>query len=538
MAPKRKGTSSSAASKKAKNSASPKKDQLSVVEIKRLAEKIISESSYNDLVILLNQYDYIKSSLLIAENDELETRGRQVTASIHQIIQKLFHLGLLKPKKSYDEKKNLLINWLIDKYEKFKKTINNFISINLAFESSLQLDMMDTMLKLVKLEAEYLRPNQDLYFPHQTYHDFIKALLTSEIGTVMADGTSDNFVLLEFMESFKKYYDLQVYFFQNLLNLVESLDLNPQRIFATYYTLVREKLLFTEDAKELKQLKTLVKQTLPTIAYKISNFKSQYQKGLTSILALKLSSSQYKSILLVLNKRMLPYMAQPASLMDFLTDCYTQNDNFIIQILSLNSLYELMKQYNLEYPDFYTKLFTLLTPGLLHNRYRSRFFRLCDLFLSSTHISSQLVASFIKKLCRLSMSAPTPGVVIVIPFIYNLLKRHPSCMIMIQNEKTDDYQDPFDEEELNPLKTKAINSSLWELEPLMTHFHPNVSTLAQIFKEPFRKPQYNLEDFLDWSYTSLLEQEQNRRYKSMAALEYESFDSMFGESGYLSGWST
>ena len=78
------------------------------------------------------------------------------------------------------------------------------------------------------------------------------------------------------------------------------------------------------------------------------------------------------------------------------------------------------------------------------------------------------------------------------------------------------------------MKTKAINSSLWELETLMSHYHPNIATLAKIFGEPFRKPSYNMEDFLDWSYNSLLQSEYERRFKDKnSALEFEEFDSVF-----------
>ena len=262
------------------------------------------------------------------------------------------------------------------------------------------------------------------------------------------------------------------------------------------------------------------------------------------MLSYPLLQEQYKSVLMILHKRIIPYMSQPQSLMDFLTDCYDLTDDLIVPILALNSLYELMKNYNLEYPDFYSKLYSLLTPELLYTKYRSRFFRLCDLFLSSTHLSANLVASFIKKLARISLAASASGVVIIIPFIYNLLKRHPTCMIMLHKEDTESgYQDPFNSEEKNPLHTEAIKSSLWELDTLMTHYHPNVATLAKIFGEPFRKPSYNMEDFLDWSYNSLLQSEYDRKFKDKnSALEFEEFDKVLDTSNsdskslLLEGW--
>lgn len=48
--------------------------------------------------------------------------------------------------------------------------------------------------------------------------------------------------------------------------------------------------------------------------------------------------------------------------------------------------------------------------------------------------------------------------------------------------------------------TNALDSSLWELVSHRSHYHPSVSTLAKIFQEAFRKPNYALEDFLDHTY--------------------------------------
>jgi len=45
-----------------------------------------------------------------------------------------------------------------------------------------------------------------------------------------------------------------------------------------------------------------------------------------------------------------------------------------------------------------------------------------------------IVAAFIKKMARLALYSPPSGVVIIVPLIYSLMKRHPSCMVMIHRE--------------------------------------------------------------------------------------------------------
>ncbi|KAK6202707.1 CBF/Mak21 family-domain-containing protein [Scheffersomyces amazonensis] len=549
MAPKRKAASVP------KGKKSSKKDEtlvesgsglLSIEAIKDLGSEIIQSSKYNNFVILLEQYELVKSELKKSKNNQIESVGRQVSLTLFKCFQNLLQNEKLVTKKSFDDNQKLVVKWLISKFDNFKSIIFEFIQTKFAYETSLQLDLLEIGLNFIKLESQNLKsgPN-DLFFSNITYKNLIQALLLSENGQILSDGSSDNFILLEFIEKFQINWDLQFYFFNNLSETLQEWKTiksksELRKIFAHYFTIIRSQLLLS-SSESLEESSTWIQSKLPSIAYKQSTFKTQYQKSILVILSYPLLASQYKSILLILHKRIIPNMAQPQSIMDFLTDSYNIKDDLIIPILTLNSLYELMKKYNLEYPDFYTKLYSLLTPELLYTRYRSRFFRLCDLFLSSTHLSANLVASFIKKLARLAMASSASGAVIVIPFTYNLLKRHPTCMIMLHNTSASrDYQDPFDNDEKDPLKTNAIGSSLWELETLMTHYHPNIATLAKIFSEPFRKHSYNLEDFLDWSYITLLDSEKTRRYKTMAALEFEEFSNLFeiddSVNVYAKGW--
>lgn len=172
-------------------------------------------------------------------------------------------------------------------------------------------------------------------------------------------------------------------------------------------------------------------------------------------------------------------------------------------MLAMNGLFILMTEYNLDYPNFYDRLYALLDANVLHARYRARFFRLLDTFLRSPLLSAALVASFIKRLARRALTAPPAGAILVIPFVYNLFKRHPGTMVMLQRLPDDDAQDPYDESSTKPTATRALESSVWELAALQTHYLPSVSTLAKVFSEQFTKPEFNLEDFLDHGYVTV-----------------------------------
>jgi U3 small nucleolar RNA-associated protein 19 len=222
----------------------------------------------------------------------------------------------------------------------------------------------------------------------------------------------------------------------------------------------------------------------------------------------------------------IPWMSRPEILMDFFTDCYNVGGSS--SLLALSGLFGLMNLKNLDYPSFYPKLYSLLDANLLPSKHRSRFMRLLNTFLASSHLPASLVASFIKRMSRLALMAPPAAIVAIVPYIYNILKAHPTCTFMIHRNPYPPYTktkdnlgtDPFDMSEIDPQKTYAIDSSLWELETLQSHYHPNVASLSRIISEQFTKQQYNLEDFLDHGYASMLDSELAKEPKKPPVIEY------------------
>ncbi|UZP32642.1 hypothetical protein NXS19_000458 [Fusarium pseudograminearum] len=242
----------------------------------------------------------------------------------------------------------------------------------------------------------------------------------------------------------------------------------------------------------------------------------------------KKEQRQRKQILDIFTTVIAPWFTKPELLSDFLTDCYDAGGS--TSLLALSGVFYLISERNLDYPSFYAKLYSLLDRDILHSKHRSRFFRLLDTFLGSTHLPAALVASFIKRLARLSLNAPPGAIVFVTPWIYNLLKRHPTCTFMIHREIQDPEvkkhieeqgaKDPFLSNEADPMHTEAIDSCLWELVQLQSHYHPNVATISKIISEQFTKQSYNIEDFLDHSYATLLEAEIAKEIKKAPVTEF------------------
>lgn len=527
---------------------------LEIDEVKKIAKQITSANDkrhYNSIIKLINGLTVEDTSIL--KEDSVERNIRFLTVAVHQIFKKLFDRGDLTLDSATRRNRELLqfTQWLRKAYESFKRKILLLIA-ETPFETSLALDCQDVYIQLLESESIHFASNEDTpFFPNKSLKNLIVALWQSDLAETEQDtrtGQSENTILKEFLEKYySSYVDIQYYFQTEFKQLLEDEreKYTSNKSIAKWLTLVNNHCHCSESNNELE----VFIPNPPTAINSVSKYKSNIEKNWLVLLGGELSLQQYKTILLVLHKRIIPHFHEPTKLMDFLTDSYdlqaTANSGDVVPILALNGLFALILRYNLEYPNFYAKLYQLLTPNLFHVKYRARFFRLMDTFLASTHLSAHLVASFIKRLARLTLSAPPGAIVSVIPFVYNLLRKHPSCMIMLHNPafisspfmSTDDvqklknlkadYRDPFDASEPNPENTKALDSSLWELATLMDHYHPNVATLAKMFGQPFRKLNYNMEDFLDWSYDSLLAAETSRKLKVLPTLEYEAFDRLF-----------
>ncbi|CAH7683568.1 CBF/Mak21 family-domain-containing protein [Phakopsora pachyrhizi] len=277
----------------------------------------------------------------------------------------------------------------------------------------------------------------------------------------------------------------------------------------------------TSDSDETDEASQPVRQRDLDPLLSLRSHQKAFSECWLALLSLPLTELEIKKVLNILHSQVIPNMIDPKFLMDFLVDCVDSGGS--IAILSLNALFILMSKHNLDYPAFYTRLYALLDRNVFHGRHRPRFFRMLEKFLSSTHLPVNIVASFLKRISRLCLFSPPGAIIASIPFCYNLIKRHPSCMSMLhRDDRTETLgvqeKDPFDEDEIDPMETDAIFSSLWELSSLRNHYLASISTLSKVFSESFDKPQYELEDFLDHTYNSLFQTELDRQIRKPPAL--------------------
>ncbi|XP_054248636.1 nucleolar complex protein 4 homolog isoform X3 [Indicator indicator] len=219
---------------------------------------------------------------------------------------------------------------------------------------------------------------------------------------------------------------------------------------------------------------------------------------------------------------------KPTLMIDFLTVAYGIGG--AISLLALNGLFVLIHQHNLEYPDFYKKLYNLLDPSIYHVKYRARFFHLLDLFLSSSHLPAYLVAAFVKRLARLALSAPPEALLMLIPFLCNLFRRHPACRLLVHRPSgpEDMSEDPYLMEVEDPSESRALQSCLWEIQALQNHYHPDVAKAAAVLNQSLSEMEDDISGLLELSAYELFDKEVKKKATDVP-LEFEQVRGLFGK---------
>ncbi|KAJ3093049.1 hypothetical protein HK102_010954 [Quaeritorhiza haematococci] len=364
---------------------------------------------------------------------------------------------------------------------------------------------LQILMKLLKQEFE----TSGSTFPNYLFEKIVEKFTTMT--------TSSSSCVENLVSQVNEYADLRFHFFKNLGTLSKS-QLHAQtavqlNLLSTYEILMQIQ-PFSDDPEEWSPTYFCEGGT-PQVS-DIKACRAAFSECWLNFLRLPLPVEVFKKALSVVHSKLIPHLTQPTMLADFLTDSYAKGG--VISLLALNGLFILINQHNLDYPDFYKKLYALLDRNVLHVKYRSRFFRMLEIFMSSTHIPVYMIAAFVKRMARLALTAPPVAIVVILPFIYNLLKAHPQCIRMIHrvDESCTECTDPYDFNEENPENCNALNSSLWEIQTMKEHYLPAVSTLARIFDEPLEKPPHDLDSYLDQTYSQIYQMERSYKVAPLA----------------------
>lgn len=395
-----------------------------VKEIKDKTKAILeSDTNSNFVVDILELSETQDEKVLVA-----------FVRSAHKIFTTFSSRGKLhKPKQKRGTKEetssdpqDVFSYWL---HEKYLLTLKRLLNLLRTGTQNVKEFALCTLMKFLVEEAKQVQK-----FPNVLFRQTCDALF---------DGRYSMKDCIERFAEYLEYDDVRFYVLKNLGKIIgdtsNSTGSQTQYLVENIFAMLNLVEMKEKD-EDLNNLLTEIKRSKRAGNEKIKNnvldlkqHRKVFSTAWIAFLALPLTSEIHKKVLLNLHSDVLPHMTDPKLLMDFLTDSY--NTGGVTSLLALNSLFVLIHKHNLDYPDFFKKLYALFEPNIFHVKYQARFFHLADLFLMSTHLPAYLVAAFVKRLSRLALSAPPSGAMLVIPFVCNLIKRHPSVQVLIHRKQ-------------------------------------------------------------------------------------------------------
>nr|SVE91102.1 EOG090X04ZD [Daphnia sinensis] len=392
--------------------------------------------------------------------------------------------------------------WSRERYQEFQDHLFKLIA---AEQISLQEQALLTLMHL--LQAEGLHPLQKL--PEGKEHMFPLDLLEKLMVHMLNLDKEAAAVITRFQE-FMEYEDVLFHLLRVLGKILKAQTNVDEKFLKNLIHILEHVTLPNSPQKEEEKTK-LFCSNKKHFKWNYGQAKKYFSTIWQQLLRHPLTPSLYKRVLVILPDKVLPHLEKPLLLTDFLMESYRIGG--AVSILALHGVFLLMQNYNLEYPDFYTKLYALLEPGVLFVKYRARFFYLLDLFMTSTHIPEYIAAAFAKRLSRLALIAPANVVILLLHFVGNLMIRHRGLSRLMhhpedQNDITDD---PYVMNENDLTACKATDSSLWEIKTLQSHVLPEIANTAKFIERDLPKLEWDVKQDLETTLEDLLEKELKRK---------------------------
>jgi U3 small nucleolar RNA-associated protein 19 len=516
----------------------------------------------------------LKSLLKLSERSKLDWKVESERIAARHALRRCFgtllERGELKPTKDAGEAEESARKWLEDLYESHLDDLVGWMW-NDASTSQERVAAVRTLLWFAA--REHFRQNTDLAEEEPTGKAFNFDAIISLVETGLSKPlTAQDLVLRTLREEYiQLYIDFQLHYMKalqavfNTYRKTKRESQEPFSIETAFLFLCLAPLPKLKPLGEEEPVQMMVEDNpaMETKLRKVGPLRKAFQNAWLAFLRLRtLQGPTFKTVLRKL-PQVLPFMSQPLLLSDFLTESFSApvtsvEDEDEVPLLAVSALFTLVRDYGLDYPGFYDRLYELVRPSLFFSDKRESFCLLLDAALKSSHIPAYMVAAFCKKLARVALLSNPSAAMFALAEVYNLLRRHPSCVYLIHRidekgaskgqrlhrDKSEEAArqlteikeasrrlamglnpvasgkkgqgDPFDYSERDPAKCKANESSLWEVESLKYHYCPSVASLAKsifahdLAKDRLTKPELPLQDFI-LGYYELYAQEARLR---------------------------
>ncbi|KAK7070479.1 Nucleolar complex protein 4 [Halocaridina rubra] len=399
-------------------------------------------------------------------------------------------------------------NWLYERYNEVHEKLRSLLKHEGSAVPEMALSAIARLLQVEGLHPIVKKGVGGTRFPNNRLQALINDLVSQEtdhqtcikkLRDYMECQDFMYFTLLSLSSIVKKYKGEKVteMYINNLLLILEQMnitEIKDDMIICTKLFLDK-----SEGKADSEEARTLQASRLPyTKAKKATN--TIWNEFITY----PLTPDIYRRCLILIPDKVIHHLDKPLRLTGFFMDAYDLGG--AISLLALQGVFILVNKYNLDYPNFYPKLYGLLEPTVFHAKYRPRFFMLMERFLASSHLPEYIVAAFIKKLSRLSLVAPASCLVLILKFIANLLIRYPGLQKLIHKPDADVFdEDPFDPDEADLSKCRACDSSLWEVSTLKQHVIPSISKATGFLEKTLPTIEYDISELVETTYEEIHE---------------------------------
>mmetsp|Transcript_1121 Transcript_1121/g.2400 ORF Transcript_1121/g.2400 Transcript_1121/m.2400 type:complete len:571 (-) Transcript_1121:113-1825(-) len=254
--------------------------------------------------------------------------------------------------------------------------------------------------------------------------------------------------------------------------------------------------------------------------------KKTLSRAWVSLFAIELPSDIVKELLLALQEEIIPAMRESDALRisDFLTSAY--DNGGLLAVLALSSLFHLMSKYNLDYPRFFPKLYNVMDAESFFLKHRKRLITMASHFLKSSLLPGALATGFIKKMAFNTLHTPSHIAMVFAPIMHNLVRRHPLARTLFHAED-DKESGMFSYDEIEPSKSGADNTSVFEISLLREHYLPHVrKSMDALSQKPSEEQDLLTIDSNEVGYSRLFEEESRRKF-GKGAVSFKCQDSLF-----------
>ncbi|XP_046609311.1 nucleolar complex protein 4 homolog B isoform X1 [Neodiprion virginianus] len=485
--------------------------------LRQKAEEFLASRKYaNNLVDIIGQWEESNTSCILTLEMifiEVLKRGNMYQEqSISLTISGKFKYLIVRTKKE-PSPESRYISWLRNCYEEVWGKLLQSIE---GCRPAIQLQALSTALKLMAEEGKMpLEPTDNLgyYFPLHRLKPILMKLLSPD---------KENTNLIARFQEIAAYPDALYFTWKSLPALTPKKQ--PNDTYISNLLELIDKMPLPKDGlgEKDEEWKLLCgpqqEEGNNFVSWDQFGARKALNKVWACVMHWELGVQVHKKLLVVLLERVIHHLDKPILLTDFLMDSLDIDGP--IGMLALQGVFLLVTKHNLDYPNIFTKLYSMFEPEIFHTKYKARLFYLSDLFLSSTHLPEALVAAFAKRLARLTLVAPPEDILIILLFVGNLLLRHPGLKRMIDHPEGGEVKgssgdDPFLMEERDPLLSNALMTSLWEIRALQWHTMPGVAAAARFIRDPLPSVEYDMAAALERTGGHIFERELKSKVKEI-----------------------